>query len=203
MRLDEFRETHGLHVEKEPTRRGVLKAGLLGVLLMPVTLSRRALMAAGETAEAGAGASYRAFTEPHHQRILRVITGVEFSRVLPSEEAERQAALELVLAGCDRYMAHMPPPVQDEAREALDLLDITLVRWLLGGPWGDWEQAAEEDVRAFLENLRTSRFALKRSLYQFLHDMGLIGWFGHPASWSALGYPGPPDLPRPEGEKPL
>ena len=137
---------------------------------------------------------------PMHRVILRRTASVVLSSVLPVESEERGAALDEVVNGSDDYMGFMPLPVQAEAREALDLLDNSLVRWLLGGMWARWEVATPADVAGLLESLRGSRFDLKRLLYQFLHDMSSMGWFGNPRSWPALNYPGPPRVRRPRGK---
>jgi hypothetical protein len=41
-----------------------------------------------------------------------------------------------------------------------------------------------------------SGFALLRSAYDALHQIVLAAWYGNPRSWPAIGYGGPPSVPR-------
>jgi hypothetical protein len=58
-------------------------------------------------------------------------------------------------------------------------------------PWGE---ASEAEVGAFLDGWRGSSLGLLRSGYHALHDLILGAWYADPATWAALGYPGPPKV---------
>lgn len=187
-----------------PSRRRLLQCGLAGSALLlasgwasrniPIARGAGNAMAAGKVAAEREYATFNA----HHRRILGAVAPVILSEALPNSGPERAAAITDILRGCDAYFSRMSLPVQAEGHQALDLLDIAPLRLLLGGMWAGWEEAPPRAIAGFLDELRTSRLGLKRSLYQFLHDMCLVGWYGNPRSWAAIGYPGPPDVPRPE-----
>ncbi len=182
-----------------PSRRRLLQCGLAGSALLVASgwLPRGAVKA--QAAE-NAGDSLWNFAtfNAQHRRILAAVAPVILSEALPPPGPERAAAVTDILHGCDAYFSRMSLPVQAEGHQALDLLDIAPLRLLLGGMWTGWEKSPPRVIAGFLDELRTSRVGLKRSLYQFLHDMCLVGWYGNPRSWAAIGYPGPPDVPRPE-----
>ena len=48
-----------------------------------------------------------------------------------------------------------------------------------------------EQVSAFLQDWRLHRLGLLRTAYHALHDLVLGAWYAQPASWEAIGYPGP------------
>ena len=50
------------------------------------------------------------------------------------------------------------------------------------------------DIEKFLRNWQESGADLLKSGYQALHDLVLGAWYADPASWAAIGYPGPPSL---------
>ena len=55
-------------------------------------------------------------------------------------------------------------------------------------------EATPDEVHAFLRRWRTSRFGLLRAGYQALTQLIVAAWYGNPASWERIGYPGPPAL---------
>ena len=57
-----------------------------------------------------------------------------------------------------------------------------------------WPEASREEVTAFLERWRFSRWALLQQGYQALHDLVLAAWYARPDSWPAIGYAGPPEV---------
>ena len=184
----------------QPSRRRLLQCGLAGSALLIASgwLPRDIGQAQAAGASGGEDGSEFATFNAQHRRILGAVAPVILSQALPTPGPERAAAVSEVLRGCDAYFSRMSLPVQAEGHQALDLLDIALARLLLGGMWAGWEQAPPRVIAGFLDDLRTSRVGLKRSLYQFLHDMCLVGWYGNPRSWAAIGYPGPPRVPRPD-----
>ncbi|MBM3557434.1 MAG: hypothetical protein FJX47_17990 [Alphaproteobacteria bacterium] len=116
---------------------------------------------------------------------------------LPADPKEQVTALDRTIQDIDATIALLPEATQSELGEAFDLLALAPGRWLLLGLWPSWESASEADLTAAMEGLKSSRFALKRNLYFALHGLSMAGWYGNPASWAAIGYPGPPDVPRP------
>jgi len=73
-----------------------------------------------------------------------------------------------------------------------DVLTQPLTRGPLTGIWGDWRQASDDELRAFLNRWQNSSLALLRQGHASLLQMTLMAWYACPASWAHCGYPGPP-----------
>jgi hypothetical protein len=169
------------------SRRGLLKAGLLG---------SAAVWAGGQLgcrrgSPAGV-AGHRLALSMRGEEIMRAVIPVVLGDLLPAEGAAREQALEAGLASLDDYLAHLSLPLQEEARDVFETLDLLPVRLLLVGTWNRWRDASPEAIESFLRSARQSRFDLLRRMYAFLQSMAELAWFGQPAAWPAIGYPGPP-----------
>ena len=69
-----------------------------------------------------------------------------------------------------------------------------VTRRLLAGVGSPWLEASAKSVQGFLARWRGSRFALLRSAYAALHELIMAAWYGNPAAWARIGYPGPPTI---------
>lgn len=169
------------------SRRQVLRAGVVGSAMLAVApLLLRAAPAVGAPALV-AGVDYR-FLRPGDVRVLRAIIPVILANPSP------QTAVDDVLAACDRCLARLPSADRHQLRRLFDLLNVGPARVVLAGIWGGWEEASADAIRHFLDSWRRSRVTLFHSGYQVLRDLVMSGWYGDAASWSAIGYPGPPDI---------
>ncbi|HKI98657.1 MAG TPA: hypothetical protein VKB51_09315 [bacterium] len=203
--------THAARAAWRPSRRVLLQTGLLGALgLWGVSVVARGIPSAA-AAEAGApGAApvadgsdvALAFFRPKDRPLAGAVVEALLDWALPPDPAARKEAVERSVLGADRYFASYTPAVQDEARQALDLLELAPVRWL-GGLWSDWSVAEPAAVNRYLEGLRRGRLNLSRQVYRLLEGIATVGWYSQTAAWPGIGYPGPPDVPRPTGEAPL
>ncbi|THC40730.1 twin-arginine translocation signal domain-containing protein [Massilia sp. Mn16-1_5] len=167
----------------ETKRRSFLKAGALGALVL-----------------AAGGGIYRAVHTPRPQRFvldgearaaLGAIVPAMLAGALPTEAAERKAAIDNTIAGVHTAISNLPLPVQKEVQDLFGLLALAPARRLLTGVSNGWEQADPREVSAFLQDWRLHRFSLLRTAYGALHDLSLGAWYAQPASWAAIGYPGP------------
>ena len=113
---------------------------------------------------------------------------------LPTDPAARGSARREVLEAFDRAVAGLAPAIQAEVAQLFALLSIPPLRLALAGLASSWEEASPEDVSAFLDRWRASRFALLRAACQSLSQLIIAAWYGNPAAWAAIGYPGPPAL---------
>jgi hypothetical protein len=82
--------------------------------------------------------------------------------------------------------------VQDEVGQLLALLRLLPSRLALTGIASALEDAEPAQIAAFLKRWRESRFDLLRAGYQALTQLLQAAWYDNPASWAAIGYPGPP-----------
>jgi hypothetical protein len=163
-------------------RRTLLKAGLLGAIAL-----------------AAGGAVYRQLNPPRLERyamdekaraIVAALAPVLIGPVLPSEAAARRAAVEGAVQRVAGAIGGLPLPTQKEIADLFALLSLAPTRSLIAGI-SDWQSATPEQLAAFLQSWRTHRFTMLQTAYQALHDLVLGAWYADPASWTAIGYPGP------------
>jgi hypothetical protein len=128
--------------------------------------------------------------------ILTAVTPVMLAGALPQDAAGRDRAVTQVVRGVDTAVSGLPPAVQGEVAQLFAMLGFPVTRRLLAGVTGPWLRATPEEITAFLENWRRSRFALLRSAYRALQELIMAAWYGSEAAWPRVGYPGPPALTR-------
>ena len=126
------------------------------------------------------------------EEVLRAVQPVVLGPLLPDDAVARARALDEAIAAADDYLAHLSLPLQREARLTLALVHSLPARALLLRTRRAWRDASPAQVEAFLRRAQHSPVFLLRRIYDFLHSMSVIGWFDLPASWGAIGYPGPP-----------
>ena len=127
-------------------------------------------------------------------RIIGAIAPVILAGALPADAAARSQTLQRVSEDVSHVIAHFTPPVRSEVHELFALLDIGVARRLLTGITSDWPHADPADVTAFLERWHRSYFATLQSGYHALHDLVLGAFYASPATWTSIGYAGPPQL---------
>ena len=175
------------------TRRTFLVAGLAGGATLAVAYWLRGANERGPAA--GASASLAAL-DRDAPAIVAAVVPVLLEGALPSDAAERSAAVRETVENVARAVSGLPPAAQKELAELFALLGFAPTRLALAGISASWAQASPEAVAAFLERWRTSGWMLLRSAYDALHQLVLAAWYGNPHAWAAIGYPGPPVLAR-------
>jgi hypothetical protein len=123
--------------------------------------------------------------------IVEALVPVVLDGSLPSGAA-RERAVRDVTEAFHRAVAGLTPAVQGEVAQLLALFGFAPTRILLTGIVAPLGEASAADVAAFLSRWRTSRFDLMRAGYQALTQLIQAAWYDNPASWGAIGYPGPP-----------
>lgn len=113
--------------------------------------------------------------------------------VLPEEPGAHREARRETVEAFDRAISGLAPAVREEIGELFALLSFAPARILVAGIVSSWEEANVAEVSAFLARWRSSRFDLPRSGYQALSQLVNAAWYGNPAAWARIGYPGPPD----------
>lgn len=167
----------------ETSRRSFLKVGLLSALVL-----------------AAGGGIYR-YTHPQApnsfvldgaaRAALDAIVPAILAGALPAEPEARARAVQATTERVHQTILGLPLGTQKEVQDLFGLLALAPARRLLTGVSGGWANANEAEVSAFLQDWRLHRFALLRTAYSALHDLSLGAWYAQPASWSAIGYPGP------------
>jgi hypothetical protein len=129
--------------------------------------------------------------------IVTALVPVVLDGALPDAPAARQDAVREVVEAFDRAVSGLSPAVQEEIAQLFSLLAIAAGRFIVAGVRSSWPEATPEEIAAFLDRWRTSRFALLRSGYQALTQLVQAAWYGNARAWERIGYPGPPSLGAP------
>jgi hypothetical protein len=166
------------------TRRRFLQAGVVGSIALALAGAARA---DGRYRPADAGAPPEVLDAGDREVLAAIVPAM-----LAGTGGATQ--VEAVVASVDRAVAGLPPHLQREVRQLFALLGLPPARWVLAGVRAPWPQASREDVAAFLQRWRTSRFALQQQAYLALHELIIASWYARPDAWPAIGYPGPPRL---------
>ena len=169
------------------TRRQFLKVGLA---------SGAVLAGAGWLAlrQGGAPAPGFQWLDKRAAAIVAALVPVVLEDSLPTEGPARAEAVKEVVQAFDRAVSGLSPAVQGEVAQLFALLGLAAGRFIVAGVRSDWHEATPDEVHAFLRRWRTSRFGPLRAGYQALTQLLLAAWYGNPASWERIGYPGPPAL---------
>lgn len=164
-------------------RREFLKAGFAGSVL---------LACAGKVHAAALSADAKTGSE--EVAMLSAVARAVLAGMLPLEAGTRAKALAETAAGVRRAVSGLSLQSQKEVAELFSLLTLSPSRRLIAGVSSPWGEASVEDVAAFLESWRRSRFALLQGAYAALHDLVLGAWYARPENWPAIGYPGAPEV---------
>ncbi len=168
-----------------PTRRQVLKYGLAGALLLAAARTARAER---DYLPADGSAPLEALREADREVLAAIAPAILAGT---GASAANTAA---VVGSVDRAVVGLPPHLQQEVGQLLSLLASWPGRRFVAGVAAPWPSASAADVTAFLERWRFSRWALLQQGYHALHDLVLAAWYARPESWTAIGYPGPPEI---------
>ena len=170
------------------SRRTFITAGVLGATALVTARWLR-----GPHAPPG-DATLRAL-DADAQAILRAMVPVMLAGALPAGAAAKRQAIADTVRGIDVAVAGLPPSTQEELNQLFALLALPPGRLAIARVTRPWNEAPEADVRACLDRFRGSSLTLLRSAYGALHQLTFAAWYGNPASWPSIGYPGPPELP--------
>lgn len=127
-------------------------------------------------------------------KIVAALVPAVLEGSLPADGPARREAIRDVTFAFDRAVSGLAPAVQEEMAQLFSLLGLAAGRFIVAGVRSAWEEATGDEVAAFLRRWRTSRFGLLRAGYQALTQLIQAAWYGNPAAWERIGYPGPPSL---------
>jgi len=168
-----------------PTRRQFLKVGIASGLV---------LAGAGWLALRREPAGGYQWLDRRSAAIVAALVPAVLEGALPADGPARSEAVRETTAAFDRAVSGLSPAVQEEIGQLFSLLGLAAGRFIVAGVRSSWAEATGEEVTAFLARWRASRFALLRAGYQALTQLIVASWYGNPASWSGIAYPGPPPL---------
>lgn len=172
------------------TRRKFLKAGTVGALL----LAAAGLVRIAPASANADGAEPVSMLGSGARDVLGAIVPVILAGALPIDPTGRSERVRSTIAGVDRVIAGLPSHARAELHDLFALLAFAPARWWLAGLSRAWREASADEIAAFLQQWRVSGWALKQQAYLALHELVFAAFYAEPASWPAIGYPGPPRL---------
>jgi hypothetical protein len=122
---------------------------------------------------------------------LEAIIPAMLAGSLPPEPVARAAAVAATTGRVHLAILGLPLTSQKEIGDLFGLLALAPARRALTGVSGAWSQASEAQVASFLQEWRFHSLDMLQSAYHALHDLLIGSWYADPASWPAIGYPGP------------
>lgn len=170
------------------SRRRFLKYGIGGAVLLAGGGYFAARMTDGGILPRVDGLTY---LDAGAQSVFRAVSDAVLDGQLPEDGTARAQAIDDNLRGIDASLAVLPAASRKEITDLLGLLAMAPSRLLLGGRWASWETADRGDVVTYLNGLRTSSLALKRTAFIVLRDLPVTAFYGDRRNWPAANYPGP------------
>lgn len=174
-----------------PTRRSFLFAGIAGAAALAAAAWLRG---SRDVSRVARPLQPLAALDADAAAIIAAIVPALLDGALPAETEAADRAVDATVANVAAAIAGLPPAAQKELGQLFALLAFAPTRIALARVDAPWRDATRDQVIAFLERWRTSRFLLLRSAYDALHQLVFAAWYGNPASWPAIGYPGPPKV---------
>ena len=123
--------------------------------------------------------------------LLAAIAPVMLKGSLPSEPNAQQQSIKTMLEYIDIGISKLGPHNTKQLSDLFTLLNFGLSRGLTTGVWSKWEDASETEIENFLNRWRDSSVSLFNMAYNGLNKLMCATWFGQPAAWQNVGYPGP------------
>lgn len=176
-------------------------------LLLPgETLGRRRFLIRGVVGTALlAGAGWLAWREPEDLSgaigpfavLSPAEAGVVLAvarRILPASAGFPSPEAVRVADRVDAFLGMSHPGVQKDVKGLLALVDSAAFGLLLDGSPSRFRSASPATQDARLLAWSTSRIAVRRTGFRALRRLVTSAYYSSPATWSAVGYPGPPDL---------
>ena len=123
-----------------------------------------------------------------------------------AKDADFDKTVVRIVQRIDALAFNLDAPNRKAVYQLLDLLNMRVTRWLTTGVGANWQDAAPEDIAAFLAKWRDSSIGLFNVGYRALTKFVSASYFSLPDSRAYTGYPGPQPwalqatrLPTPNG----
>jgi hypothetical protein len=97
----------------------------------------------------------------------------------------------------DGIVALLPGPERKEIGQLVRLFENALAGFALDGQLRTFTDSTPEQQDVRIRAWQTSRYRLRRSGFRALKKIVYGAYYGAPAAWPAIGYPGPPRVSAP------
>jgi hypothetical protein len=170
------------------SRRGFLKKGLLGGLLL--VAGGGGYLATRKTKPLpGSKDRFHVFSPEEAAVILAVA-----ERLVPEREGFPRPAGIDIAGKVDALAYRMFPSTQKELKQLVRLFESALAGFLFEGVPRTFTDSSFQAQGRRLAGWAHSRFALRRTGFQTLRRLVYSAYYASPEVYSALGYPGPPSV---------
>ena len=169
-------------------RRQFLKLGAASSAVLTATSLTAGLSGCSESAPTNG--KWQVLREGD-RTFLRAVAPVMLKGALPEDTAARQMGIDNMLVYIDTAIFNLGPHNTKQMKELFDLLNFGLSRGLTTGVWSKWDKASEDEIENFLTRWRESSLSLFNLAYNGINKLMCATWYGQPASWDQIGYPGP------------
>jgi hypothetical protein len=168
------------------SRRSLLGLGVAGAAVLALGGTGLALQS---TVMRTPAAPLRALSP----RAFSILAAIVDRICVPGPGMPAPAELQ-VAEGIDGLLATMDPATVAELEQGLLLFENALTGLLLDGRPRTFTSLAPDEQDAVIAAWRSSRLGLRRKVYKALRGIIAAAYHGNPATYAAVGYPGPPDF---------
>lgn len=170
----------------EVSRRRLIQMGIGGMALLGL---------------GGVGLSLRPTVNRIPKRPLQVLDPRAYSvlaaitqRLIPKGDLFPLPHEVEVAEKVDTLLASLHPADAADFVKGLLLVENALVGFLLDGRTQSFTASSPDRQDRALENLRTSRLPIRRSVYRAIYGMVCGAYWSSPKTYAACGYGGPPEF---------
>lgn len=167
------------------SRRGFLKKGMFGGLLL--ALGGGGFLATRRGAQVMIPAGLQVLNASEYGVMWAIV-----QRFAPVREGFPAADALNTTVAADGIIALLEDVTRDEIKQLLMLFENALPNFLFGGRTVPFTQLNPTEQEEVLAEWRDSRLTLRRTGYRALRGISIAAYYGNKATWSAVGYPGPP-----------
>jgi hypothetical protein len=169
-------------------RRSFLKWGLAGGALL--ALGGGTWLATRRTRTSGGVVGPLTALSPEEATVLLALS----ERLVPPRPGF-PAPLEVDLPRrADAVVASLGTEARAELKQLVNLFENALAGFLLDGQLRTFTDGSPEQQDARIRAWQTSRYRVRRTGYKALKRVVYAAYYGAPATWNAIGYPGPPPI---------
>jgi hypothetical protein len=169
----------------KPTRRGVLRKGLIGGALL--ALGGGGFLFTRKSVEVDLPADGLLVLTPKE---LAVVTALAW-RLIPRRDGFPDVEALQVARGCDRILALVDATALTETKQLLLLLENALPNFLFGRRTSTFTVMSTDEQDEVLREWQTSRITVRRSGFTALRGLVMAAYFQSDKTWAPTGYPGP------------
>ncbi len=167
------------------SRRGFLKKGLFGGLVLALGGGAWLALKRGAQVELPAGL---AVLDARRYAVVRALV----ERLVPARAGFPAPEALGTAKAVDAILTLVDQTSRDELGQLLLLFENALPNFLFGLRTVPFTQMTPDEQLAVLDEWRTSRLAIRRTGYVALRTIVMSAYYGNPATWPAVSYPGPP-----------